>query len=223
MAIPRSLFRDYRKHAANSPASRQGRHNMVRMNRRQFLLSLGAAVTATAGGAYAWRRTHSSKTPPLPAGEILGASDALGHRLQAMNFPEPTETLKVPVVVVGGVSPACPPSGNCSKVALLISPFWNWNQVGGNARRGAERHYRLSVGRALSPFPHPGIPRRARTAGRFRRAARRSRRRGAELRRALHNFAPQERLYANGIWHDGLWPQVGVRQRDHDQYRRFRI
>ena len=70
------------------------------MNRRRFLCSLGAATAAT-GGAYAWRR-DSTTLPPLPPGEILGASNTVGHRLRQMDFPEPTETLKVPMVIVGG-------------------------------------------------------------------------------------------------------------------------
>ena len=40
--------------------------------------------------------------PPLPEGEIVGAADALGHRLRTADFPEPSETLKAPVVIVGG-------------------------------------------------------------------------------------------------------------------------
>jgi len=34
-------------------------------------------------------------------------------------------------------------------------------------------------------------------------------------------FAPEERLYLRGIWQEGLWPQVGVNQKDLDQYQRF--
>ena len=64
------------------------------MNRRQFLWSL----TATLGNIQSCGRIM----PPLPAGEILGASSTLGHRLRVMDFPEPTETQKIPVLIVGG-------------------------------------------------------------------------------------------------------------------------
>ena len=99
---------------------------------------------------------NSSETPPLPAGEILGAADALGHRLQAMNFPEPTETLKTPVVIVGGGI-----AGLSAGWKLLKAGFTDFvileleSEVGGNARSGAEHDHRLSLGRALPALPHP--------------------------------------------------------------------
>jgi len=33
--------------------------------------------------------------------------------------------------------------------------------------------------------------------------------------------APQERLYSNGYWQDGLWPTLGVPQAERAQYVRF--
>jgi len=192
------------------------------MNRRRFLLSLGAAATATVSGTYAWRRTHSSKTPPLPEGEVLGASDALGHRLWATDFPEPTETLKTPVVIVGGgiaglsAGWKLQQAGFTDFVLLELEP-----EVGGNARSGANAITAYPWGAHYLPFPTQES-----------RAVRELLADFGILRgdpyaiepvydeRAI-NFAPQERLYAHGVWHDGLWPQVGVRPRDLDQYRRF--
>lgn len=192
------------------------------MNRRRFLLSLGTAATATAGGAYAWRRIHSSKTPPLPEGEILGASAAIGHRLQAMDFPEPTETLKTPVVIVGGGI-----AGLSAGWKLQQAGFADFvileleSEVGGNARSGENAITAYPWGAHYLPFPT-----------RESRATRELLADFGVLRgdpcaaepaydERVINFAPQERLYAHGVWHDGLWPQVGVRQRDFDQYRRF--
>ena len=191
------------------------------MNRRQFLLSLGAAATAT-GSLYAWRRLNSPTTPPLPEGAILGASDAIGHRLRAMGFPEPTETLKTPVVIVGGGISSLSAgwklqqAGFTDFVILELEP-----EVGGNARSGENSITAYPWGAHYLPFPT--------------RESRAVRELLADLGvlqgdpgavkpayddRAI-SFAPQERLYAHGVWHDGLWPQIGVRQRDHDQYRRF--
>ena len=191
------------------------------MNRRQFLLSLGAAATAT-GSLYAWRRLNSPTTPPLPEGAILGASDAIGHRLRAMDFPEPTETLKTPVVIVGGGISSLSAgwklqqAGFTDFVILELEP-----EVGGNARSGENSITAYPWGAHYLPFPT--------------RESRAVRELLADLGvlqgdpgavkpayddRAI-SFAPQERLYAHGVWHDGLWPQIGVRQRDHDQYRRF--
>lgn len=192
------------------------------MNRRQFLRSLGVAATATASGAYAWRQRRSPQTPPLPAGDILGPSDAVGHRLWAMDLPEATETLKTPVVIVGGgiaglsAGWKLQQAGFTDFVLLELEP-----EVGGNARSGANAITAYPWGAHYLPFPTQES-----------RAVRELLADFGVLRgdpyavepvydeRAI-NFAPQERLYAHGVWHDGLWPQVGVRPRDLDQYRRF--
>ena len=192
------------------------------MNRRQFLGSLGAAAATTAGGAYAWRQRHPPQPPPLPSGEILGPSSAAGHRLHTMDFPEPTETLKTLVVIVGGGIAGLSAGWKLHKagftdfVILELEP-----EVGGNARSGENAITAYPWGAHYLPFPTQES-----------RAVRELLADCGVLRgdpyaaapvydeRAI-NFAPQERLYAHGVWHDGLWPQMGVRPRDFDQYRRF--
>jgi monoamine oxidase len=191
------------------------------MNRRRFLGALTAATVA-AGSIPIWRRLESSKTPPLPEGEILGASDAIGHRLRGGDFPEPSERLKVPVVIVGGGIAGLSAgwkflkSGFTDFVVLELEP-----EVGGNARHGQNAITAYPWGAHYLPFPT--------------RESRSVRELLADFGVLLGdpdavephyderyiNFAPQERLYAQGVWCDGLWPQVGVRQRDLDQYRRF--
>jgi hypothetical protein len=190
------------------------------MHRRDFLGSLTAAALA-AGGAYAWRRSTPT-TPPLPDGTIVGAADALGHRLRTAVFPEPTETLKVPVVIVGGGI-----AGLSAGWKLLKSGFSDFiileleSAVGGNARSGCNAITGYPWGAHYLPLPTQesravrelladfGVLIGDPWATKPRYDAR------------YLNFAPQERLYANGVWHEGLWPEIGITQRDQDQYRRF--
>ncbi len=191
------------------------------MRRRQFLGSL-AAATVAAGGIPIWRQANMSEALPLPAGEIRGASDRIGHRLRGGDFPQPTETLKIPVAIIGGGI-----AGLSAGWKLLKSGFTDFvilelePEVGGNARYGANAITAYPWGAHYLPFPT-----------RESRAVRELLADFGVLRgdpfaaepdydeRAI-SFAPQERLYAHGVWHEGLWPQVGVRQRDLDQYRRF--
>ncbi|HKG79035.1 MAG TPA: FAD-dependent oxidoreductase, partial [Pyrinomonadaceae bacterium] len=67
------------------------------MNRREILAAFWGVPFALA----ACRR---SETPPLPDGEIVGASDVFGHRLRDglhVEVPQDAWT-NVPVVIVGG-------------------------------------------------------------------------------------------------------------------------
>lgn len=188
------------------------------MNRRRFLGSLAVA----AGGVYGWHRLGARDSPPLPAGAIVGASDALGHRLRGGTFPEPTETLEVQVVIVGGGI-----AGLSAGWKLLKRSFADFAilelepAVGGNARSGANPITAYPWGAHYLPFPTQES-----------RAVRELLADFGVLRgdpfaiepdydERYICYAPRERLYAHGVWHEGLWPQVGVRQRDLDQYRRF--
>lgn len=192
------------------------------INRRRFMSALGAA-TMVAGGTYGWRRLNERSTPPpLPPGDIVGARHAFGHRLLNRDFPEPTETLKVPVIIVGGGIAGLSAGWKLQKagftdfVILELEP-----EVGGNARSGENTITAYPWGAHYLPFPT--------------RESRITRELLADLgvlqgdpdakvpvydERHI-GFAPQERLYRHGVWQEGLWPQVGVTQRDLDQYRRF--
>jgi hypothetical protein len=190
------------------------------LNRRQFLGSI-ATATAAAGSAALWLQ-KPLKTPALPPGEILGTSNAIGHRLRVMDFPEPTETKKTPVIIVGGGI-----AGLSAGWKLLQAGFTDFvileleSEVGGNARNGANAITAYPWGAHYLPFPTQESRAVRELLADF--GALRGDPYAAEPvydERAIC-FAPQERLYAHGVWHDGLWPQVGVRQRDWDQYRRF--
>src|SRR4051794_13764214 len=67
------------------------------MNRRELL-------AAFLGVPFALSACRRSETSPLPAGEIVGASDVFGHRLRDglhVEVPQDAWT-SVPIVIVGG-------------------------------------------------------------------------------------------------------------------------
>jgi len=190
------------------------------MNRRRFLFSLGAA-TAAASGGYAWQR-DSTPLPRLPPGEMVGADHAVGHRLRQMAFPEPTETLKVPVVIIGGGIAGLSAGWKLHKAGFTDFVILELEaEVGGNARSGQNAISAYPWGAHYLPFPTQESRSVRELLADF----------GvlqgdpAAVQPVYDpryiNFAPQERLYAHGVWHDGLWPQLGVQPRDFDQYRRF--
>ena len=184
------------------------------MRRRDFLAATSAAAALAACG--------SKAAPPLPPGILSGANDALGHRLRKPDFPAPAETRHTSVAIVGGGigglsaawKLAC---AGCDDFLLLEME----SEAGGNSRAGKNEVSAHPLGAHYLPLP----PREARS----------TRALLAELGvlqgdpDAAHPaydekylcHAPQERLYTNGYWQDGLWPTLGVPKAERAQYTRF--
>jgi hypothetical protein len=184
------------------------------MRRRDFLSATASAAALAACG--------SKAAPPLPPGTLSGANDALGHRLRQPDFPPPTETRRVTVAIagggIGGLSAAWKLSrSGCDDFLLLEME----NEEGGNSRAGSNEVSAYPLGAHYLPLP----PREARA----------TRQLLAELGvlrgdpDAVHPdydekylcHAPQERLYTNGYWQEGLWPVMGVPPAERAQYKRF--
>ena len=184
------------------------------MRRRDFLAATSAAAALAACG--------SKAAPPLPPGILSGANDALGHRLRKPDFPAPAETRHTSVAIVGGgiggLSAAWKLArAGCDDFLLLEME----SEAGGNSRAGKNEVSAHPLGAHYLPLP----PREACA----------TRQLLAELGvlqgdpNAAHPaydekylcHAPQERLYTNGYWQDGLWPTLGVPKAERAQYTRF--
>ena len=163
--------------------------------------------------------------PSLPPGRLLGDAPELGHRLRAdgaEGFPAPSETRRIPVLIVGGGI-----GGLAAGWKLARSGFSDFQllemsgETGGNSRG-------LSTVAGACPMaahylPLPGVEAVA------------VRELLAELgvlqgdpRAPRPTYderylcaAPQERLYRNGLWQEGLWPQIGATAGDRAQYAQF--
>jgi hypothetical protein len=184
------------------------------MRRRDFLAATASAAALAACG--------SKAAPPLPPGVLTGANESLGHRLRKPDFPPPTETRRVAVAIVGGgiagLSAAWKLArSGCDDFLLLEME----REAGGNSRSAKNEVSAYPLGAHYLPLP----PREARA----------TRQLLAELGvlqgdpDALHPtydekylcHAPQERLYTNGYWQEGLWPTLGVPAAERAQYARF--
>ena len=184
------------------------------MRRREFLTAASAAATLAACG--------SKARPPLPPGLFSGADDVLGHRLRQPEFPAPRQTRRTTVAIVGGgiggLSAAWKLArSGCDDFLLLEME----GEAGGNSRAGKNDVSAHPLGAHYLPLP----PREARP----------TRQLLAELGvlqgdpDAAHPVydekylchAPQERLYTNGYWQEGLWPTLGVPKTERAQYTRF--
>jgi hypothetical protein len=184
------------------------------MHRRNFLAGVSAAGLLAACG--------SKVPPPLPPGTLSGASDALGHRLRKADFPAPGETRRTTVAIVGGgiggLSAGWKLAGSgCDDFLLLELEA----EPGGNARAGKNAVSGYPLGAHYLPLP----PREAR-ATRQLLAELGALQGDPDAARPAYDemylcHAPQERLYTNGYWQEGLWPTLGVAKAERAQYTRF--
>lgn len=186
------------------------------MNRRDFLATMAASALAAGCGQ------RAAALPPLPPGNLLGADFSLGHRLREGGIPAPTEVRRIPVLIIGGGV-----SGLSAGWRLLKAGFEDFAvleleaEPGGNARYGQNAVSAYPWGAHYLPLP-----------GKEARAVRAllsdlgvllgdpSADKPRYDERYL-SFVPQERIYRDGLWQDGIVPQTSATARDRDQLRRF--
>jgi monoamine oxidase len=189
------------------------------MKRRQFLVgSAGVAASLAVSGC-----TRSSGRRFAFDGRIVGASEHVGHLLRQGTLPAPRSERRVPVVVVGGGIAGLSAGWKLRKSGLTDFEILELEaDAGGNARAGHNAVSAFPWGAHYVPFPT-----------RESRAVR-------ELFQELgiiqgydafgkpiyeETFvcgAPEERLYINGKWQDGLVPTLGIRRPELDQLDRFK-
>ncbi len=182
-------------------------------SRRAFLQTLGAAALAGCAPA---------ASPALPPGELLGMAAGLGHRLRDGGFPEPDETTRTGVLIVGGGMAGLSAAWKLDKSGLddfLLVELEN--EPGGNARSGASPLVAYPWGAHYLPLPG--------------REARATRELLAELGVLAGDPAaekpgyderylcatPQERVFKDGLWEEGLLPHSGLAPDELAQQRRF--
>ena len=186
------------------------------MHRRDFIASLAAAGLASVAGCGAPGK------PKLPPGELTGTSLDIGHRLRDANFPPPSETQRIPVLIVGagigGLSAGWKLAKSGFKEFLIAELE---TSAGGNSRAGRNE---------VSDYPFAAhylpLPTREATAARELLAELGVLHGDPNAERPRYDerylcATPQERLYRNGWWQEGVVPQHGVSAAERAQYERF--
>jgi glycine/D-amino acid oxidase-like deaminating enzyme len=159
----------------------------------------------------------SRKTDRPIEGGFVNEAFTLGHRLRdRATFAAPKRRQRVPVVIIGGGIAGLSAAWYLDKrgmrdfVLLEMEP-----QAGGNARSGENE---------ISKFPwaahYVPVPAKGESLARELFEELGVLRDGKWDERVLC-FDPQERLFRYGRWQEGIEPEIGVGEKEHDQYRRF--
>lgn len=182
-------------------------------DRREFLVSLGAAALAACA---------PNATIPLPPGELLGMKHASAHRLLGGIDGAPQATRRTGVVIVGAGVSGLSAAWTLARAGIddfLVLDLED--SPGGNARAGRSPLTAYPWGAHYLPLPGrdavyvrellaelgvlTGDP-------------------AAERPRYDERYlcaAPQERVFKDGLWHDGLLPQRGRSDDEREQQQRF--
>ncbi|MDB4949768.1 MAG: dependent oxidoreductase [Gemmatimonadetes bacterium] len=190
------------------------------MKRRDFLVGLGAAAsTAATGGLSAAIVGCAPKTDRALGGGFVDDGGARGHRLRdRMPMPAPRRTVRVPVVVIGGgmagLSAAwwLQRAGMRDFVVLELE-----DHAGGNARWGENEVSRYPW--AAHYVPVPG-PRAVHVRELF--AEMGVLRPDGSWDERMLCFAPQERVFAQGRWREGLEATLALSSGGVEEAKRFR-
>jgi hypothetical protein len=189
------------------------------MQRRDFLTGASAMGLLAACGA-----------PPTPGSAPLsfsGANLALGHRLRktgepaGADFPGPTETRRVDVVIIGGGIGGLAAAWRLAREGVddfLLAELETG--LGGNSRAGSNAVSAYPLGAHYLPLP----PREAIAVRELLREVGALHSDGDHLtdyEETLIAAAPQERLFIDGWWQEGLWPTHRVPSAERAQYARF--
>lgn len=186
------------------------------MKRRDFLASCSTLAAASLAGC------ASQSVPPLPPGELYGAALDLGHLLREPNFPPPSETRRVPVAIVGAGVGGLAAGWKLAKAGFADFQIIELEaEAGGNSRAGRN---------AVSAYPWAAhylpLPTAEATAVRELLAELGVLQGDPRALRPCYDerylcASPQERLYRNGMWQEGLLPQLGVSAAEREQHQRF--
>lgn len=184
------------------------------IGRRAFL---GAGAALLAAGC-------SRGSPPVPQGELLSTNHTLGHRLRDGGLPKPAaaEQRRARVVIVGAGIAGLSAAWRLRKAGFADFEILELeDKPGGNSRWDENAVTRYPWGAHYIPLPTQ--------------EARSTRLLLADLgvllgdpdaavpryeERALCQ-APQERLYRNGTWEEGLVPIAGRPASEVDEWHRF--
>ncbi len=192
------------------------------ISRRRFITNSLLALSASLPIYWLWDKYNSPPEKSKVVGDMLGASHQRGHNLFKMLFAKPQQREKIGTVIIGGGV-----SGLSAARHLIQNNYDDFklldleDQAGGNARYGENKTGRFPLGAHYLPIPslrmkelislldevglithfdEKGLPH-------------------YNEQHLCHD--PDERLFINGHWQEGLIPNFGVPAQEKEQIKKF--
>lgn len=190
---------------------------MATINRRELISGLlGLSATALAG-------CSPSETASIQ-GELFSPDFATGHRLRErpISIPSIREWFDIPVVIVGGgiagLTAGWHLQRSCDSDFVLLELE---SQVGGTSSSGSSDRFRFPWGAHYITTPLPENTPLIELLQEMR-IVEDIAPEGAPIIAEDHLCRdPEERIFADGSWHEGLFPVQGASQSDLDQVAEF--
>jgi hypothetical protein len=162
-----------------------------------------------------------SPAKPIP-GEIIGASSSVGHLLRDNKFGEPVSGFACEVAIIGGGISGLSAARWLKKHGINDITVLDLEQhVGGNAASGRNEVSAYPWGAHYIPTPNNDLPEYLEfleEAG----VITGHDDKGLPVYNDYYLcFDPQERLFINGSWQDGLIPRQGLPASDQSEITRF--
>lgn len=182
------------------------------MNRREFLLSLAATPFLTC-----CENKQKSFT-----GQLFGSNFKAGHRLRHAEFPTFSQTKHTHVAIVGAGVSGLSAGWYLSKKGITdYKVFELEDEVGGNSRSGKNTVSAYPWGAHYLPIPNSDatlLKQFLSDCGAITAHA--------DSDQPIYNerylcFSPEERLFINGFWQEGLVPKNGLTQQERAEIIEF--
>src|SRR5215207_9582504 len=187
------------------------------MNRREIL-------AAFLGMPFALSACRREEAPPLPAGEIVGASDVFGHRLRdGVHIEVPADAWSsIPIVIVGGGV-----AGLTAAWRLRNSGFTNFTLIelesapGGTSRSGSNRLISFPWGAHYIPAPMKENAALVSLLDEMGVVEGKDKDGEPIIGEQFLCRDPEERVFYKGRWYEGLYLHAGENTDDQQQFQKF--